>query len=144
MNNITFEIISHGTPEYLVAVRLREEILRKSLGLVFLPEELEQEKNHIQIVGVKDDEIIACAVLVPEGVECKMQRVAVRACFQNAGAGSLMMKFCETHAKAQGFKSIYCHARDSAVQFYLKNLYVPEGDYFDEDTIPHLKMRICL
>jgi predicted GNAT family N-acyltransferase len=39
------------------------------------------------------------------------------------------------------FRTIYCHARDSAVSFYLKNRYMAEGDYFDEDTIPHLKMR---
>jgi hypothetical protein len=28
--------------------------------------------------------------------------------------------------------------------FYLKNSYVPEGDYFVEQTIPHLKMRKTL
>lgn len=141
MNSITFKIINHDTPEYRAAVALREEILRKPLGLTFLAEELEAEKNHIHIVGFKGDEVIATAVLVPEGEECKMQRVVVRNDMQDSGIGSQMIAFCEEHAKARSFKSIYCHVRDSAVQFYLKNQYSAEGDYFDEDTIPHLKTR---
>jgi predicted GNAT family N-acyltransferase len=36
---------------------------------------------------------------------------------------------------------MYCHARDSAVNFYLKNGYTGIGNYFNEDGIPHLKMR---
>ena len=53
-----------------------------------------------------------------------------------------MIKFCENYARQNGFKSIYCHARDTAVNFYLKNKYIAEGEYFEEDTIhncPKLK-----
>lgn len=143
-SNISFKIVEYGSPEYFNAVRLREEILRKPFGLKFLPEELEKEKNHIQITGYRDQEIIATAVLVPEGKICKMQRVVVRNDLQNSGIGTKMMEFCERHALSCGFKEIYCHARDSAVQFYLNNHYQPEGDYFMEDTIPHLRMRKVL
>jgi len=73
-----------------------------------------------------------------------MQRVVVREDFQNKGVASAMMKFCENYARTHGFKEIYCHARDKAVPFYLKNKYTPEGDYFDEVAIPHLKMRKIL
>jgi predicted GNAT family N-acyltransferase len=139
-----FKVIVHGSPEYLEAVRLREDILRKPLGLTFLPEELLGEKDHIQIAGFLDGMVISTAVLVPEGGECKLQRVVVKQELQALGIGSKMMAFCEGYAKGQGFGSIYCHARDMAVSFYLKNRYVAEGDYFDEDTIPHLKMRKVL
>ena len=57
------------------------------------------------------------------------------------GIGTKMMAFCESYAKEHGYKSIYCYARDSAVNFYLKNDYVSEGDCFNEDGIHHLKMR---
>jgi predicted GNAT family N-acyltransferase len=144
MNNITFKIIKHDTPEYKAAISLGEKILRKPLGLVFSTEELEKEKNYIQIAGFKNKEIVASLSLVSEDIDCKMRRVVVKADFQNTGIGSQMIKFCETYAKSMGFKSIYCHARDSAIQFYQKNHYISEGDYFNEDTIPHLKMRIYL
>lgn len=141
MTNITFKIISHNTPKYFAAVNLREDILRKPLGLTFAPDEFDKEKDHIQIAGFKDDEVVATAVLVSKGM-CiyKMQRVAVKSDLANTGIGSKMMAFCENHARALGAKSIYCHARDSAVSFYLKNGYIAEGNYFIETTIVHLKM----
>ncbi len=142
--DIQFKIIEHGTPEYQKAVLLREEILRRPLGLTFSETELRVEKDHIQIVGFGGLEVIATAVLVPEGQDCKMQRVVVKENLMSRGIGSQMMAFCEHYARKRGFKSIYCHARNSAVNFYLKNFYIPEGDYFDEDTIPHLKMRKIL
>jgi predicted GNAT family N-acyltransferase len=144
MTDLIFKIINHGSPEYYCAVKLREDILRKPLGLTFLPEELEAEKDHVQIAGFHGDEVISTAVLVPEGKDYKMQRVVVKQVLQDSGIGSKMMEFCETYAKRQNIRSIYCHARDSAVQFYIKNKYAAEGDYFAEDTIPHLKMRKIL
>lgn len=141
MHTVTFKIIEHDSPEYKVAVNLREEVLRKPLGLSFLPEELEKEKDHIQIAGFMGDEVVATAVLVPKGSALKMQRVVVREDLQNKGVASSMMKFCEDYARTHGYEEIYCHARDKAVPFYLKNNYIPEGDYFDETTISHLKMR---
>ena len=142
--DVVFKIIDHGTAEYKSAVSLRERILRAPFGLNFSEAELLAEKSHIQIVGLNGAEIIATAVLVPEGQHCKMQRVVVKEDLVNTGIGSKMMAFCEDRAKKHGFKTIYCHARDSAVNFYLKNGYLAEGDYFDEDTIPHLKMRKVL
>lgn len=142
--DIEFKVIDHDTAEYKDAVSLRERILRAPFGLSFSEAELLAEKSHIQIVGLNDKEVIATAVLVPEGQHCKMQRVVVKEDLVNAGIGSKMMAFCENCAKKHGFKTIYCHARDSAVNFYLKNGYIAEGNYFDEDTIPHLKMRKVL
>lgn len=140
MCNVVFKLIPYGSLHYKAVVVLREDILRKPFGLSFHSQELEQEKDHLHIVGLKGEQVVATAVLVPEGEKCKMQRVVVDPQMQNSGIGSKMMAFCEEYARAQGFKSICCHARDTAVQFYLKNGYTPEGEYFDEDTIPHLKM----
>ena len=141
MNNVFFKIISHGTPEYQALVVLREDILLKPLGLSFSIDVLEKEKGHIHIAGFKRNEIVATIALAPKGEKCKMKRVVVRTDMQYSGLGSKMIVFFEKYAKAQGFKSIYCHARDSAVHFYLKHNYVAEGDYFDIDTVKHLLMR---
>lgn len=137
----TFKEIAHRSPEWTEAVRLREKILREPLGSKFTDEELEEEKYHFQIAGFSDDAIIATAVLVPEGDEMKMQRVAVMEHLRSLNIGSEMMTFCEKFALDKNFKVMYCHARDSAVNFYIKNGYTGIGDYFDEDGIPHLKMR---
>ncbi|HEV2524250.1 MAG TPA: GNAT family N-acetyltransferase [Gammaproteobacteria bacterium] len=142
--DVKFKIIEHRTADYKSAVLLRERILRAPFDLHFSDAELLAEKAHVQIVGLNGSEVIATAVLVPEGQCCKMQRVVVKEDLANTGIGSQMMTFCEDYAKKHGFETIYCHARDSAVNFYLKNGYEAEDDYFSEDTIPHLKMRKVL
>lgn len=138
--SVTFKVIEHGSPEYKSALHLSEEILRKPLGLTFSQEELEKEKDYVQIVGFRGDELIATVALVPEGEILRMRRVVVRDDLQNQGIASAMMKFCEEYALANGFKEIYCHARQTAVPFYKKNDYLSEGDSFLEQTIPHRKM----
>ncbi len=135
-----FKIVPYDSEEYRESILLRNEILRKPLGLSFSPNELEKEKDYIHIAGFYDDRIVATCLLVPEGNKCKMQRVAVKSDLQGAKIGSKMLKFFEEIALNQGFEKIYCHARKTAVDFYLKNHYLKEGDYFYENTILHLKM----
>jgi len=113
----------------------------KPLGLVFTKDELESEKKHIHIAGFLGQELCATAVLVPDGNELKMQRVATKVSLQGKGIGSALTCFCEDYAEKNGYQSIYCHARGTAIAFYLKNRYVLENDPFDEDGISHHKMR---
>lgn len=136
-----FKQIPYNSDEWRTAVRLREHVLREPLGSSFTPEELEEERSHIQIAGFLNEELVATAVLVHESTSMKMQRVAVKEALRNQNIGGEMMAFCEQVALENGIHQIYCHARDTAVNFYLKNGYIQEGDYFDEDGIPHLKMR---
>ncbi|MEZ4805284.1 MAG: GNAT family N-acetyltransferase [Bacteroidia bacterium] len=135
-----FKIIPHGSTEWKNAVQLREDILRKPLGQSFTIEELEEERKHIQVVGIMNQDVVATAVLCPEGSNLKMQRVVVKNGIQSNGIGSKLMTYCEEYARNHKYTNMYCHARDSAVAFYLKNSYIGDGEYFDEDGIPHLKM----
>lgn len=137
---MTFKEITYKSQEWINAVKLREDILRVPLGNKFTDAELEEEKNHIQIAGFIDVELVASAVLVPDADTMKMQRVVVLENQRNKNIGSQMMAFCEGLAMDRGVKLIYCHARDTAVNFYVRNQYVKEGEYFDEDGIAHLKM----
>lgn len=139
--NVIFREIEYKSAEWFGAVRLRERILRKPLGSHFSDKELEEEKGHFQIAGFIGNELIATSVLVPEVHTMKMQRVVVAENHRNSNIGSEMMVFCEKFALNRGFEEVYCHARDAAVPFYLKNNYRAIGDYFDEDGIPHLKMK---
>lgn len=135
-----FKIISFGSEEWRQAVDLREKILRIPLGSTFSKEELAEEENHIQVIGMQHNKIIATAVLVPENGDMKTQRVVVHEDYRNQNIGSKLMAFCEKVTLKEGYENIFCHARDSAVKFYADNQWDREGDYFDEDGIPHLKM----
>lgn len=140
-DKIYFTIVDYGSDEYKKSVALREAVLRKPLGLIFTEEELSLEEKHIHIAGFLGQELCATAVLVPKKNELKMQRVAIKKELQDKGIGSALTAFCEEYAKQHGYHAIYCHARGTAIPFYLKNQYLLEGDPFNEDGIPHHIMR---
>jgi predicted GNAT family N-acyltransferase len=140
----TFCIVSHGSPQYLEAVALREKILRTPLGLSFTPEEIAAESDHsqIHIVGLQDHKVVATCVFVDRGNRlCKMQRVAVDDTHQGQGLGAKMLDFFHKYAQFRGFHSVYCHARKTAESFYKKHGYHSEGEDFEEQSIPHVTMR---
>lgn len=130
--------------DYLDAIFLREEILRKPLGLRYSQEEIISEKSHINFGAYKEGQLLATATLVPKENSCKMQRVAVREGFQDQGIGGQLIKFIENEAIRLGFDNIYCHARDTAVPFYKKHGYVILGQPFYEVGIGHVMMRKLL
>jgi predicted GNAT family N-acyltransferase len=136
----SFRLVPYGSNTWEKAIALREEVLRKPLGSFFTKEELEEERVHLHIVGFIEEELLATAVLVLEKESMKMQRVAVAEEKRNVQIGSKMLYYCETIAREKEAKYLYCHARNTAVRFYRNNGYEVEGDYFDEDGIPHLKM----
>ena len=142
MTNITFKVIKYGGDEHLESIALRKEILYEASGIS--PVDYMEEDTHIQIAGFNNGSLIATCSLVPEEENCRMRYVAIKADIQGSGVGSKMLKFFEEEARNTGFKSIYCHARDTAINFYNKNGYKAEGEMFEQVTIPHIKMRKVL
>ena len=109
---MALKIIDHGTKEYMQMVKLRDDILRKPLGLTFTPDELEDEKDNMLIAAFEDDRILGCCMLVEEepGV-VRMRQMAVLNDLQGKGIGRALMQFAENIARDHGYKSIMMHAR---------------------------------
>ncbi len=138
---IDFKIIDHSSKDYESVVALRQEILRTPLGLAFTKEELEREKNNIQVAGFIENEVVATASLAKDQPSYRLRLVAVKENLQGLGVGSKLLDFCENYARKAGASSIYCNARNHAVSFYTKKGYLPEGQDFTEVGIMHIRMR---
>jgi len=142
---MALKIIDHGTPEYRQMVKLREDILRHPLGLTFLPEELEQEKNNLLMAAFEDDQMLGCCMLVEEKPQTvRLRQMAVSNDLQGKGVGKALMNFAENLARDRGYKKITMHARDNAIGFYEKLGYKKSGAEFKEVTIPHYVMEKSL
>ena len=89
--------IDHGSKDYQKMVNLRNEILRKPLGLSFDPEELEREKNDVLIGAFEDDKILGCCMLTRvNNSTCRLRQMAVQNNLQGKGVGHALMNFAET------------------------------------------------
>ncbi len=139
---MALKIIDHGSPEYLEMVKLRDDVLRKPLGLVFTPEELEEEKDNMLIAAYEDDTILGCCMLVEEDPRIvRLRQMAVLNDLQGKGIGRALMNFAENIARDTGYRIIRMHARINAIGFYEKVGYVVKGEQFMEVTIPHYLME---
>ncbi len=139
---MAIKIIDHGTKDYQKMVDLRNQILRKPLGLTFSPEELEREKEDILIGCFEEDKMEGCCLLTKEGPDAvRLRQMAVTSGLQGKGIGKVLMSFAENIARDRGFKKMTMHARKNAVGFYEKLGYKIVGDEFTEVTIPHFVME---
>jgi predicted GNAT family N-acyltransferase len=138
---MNFKLIVWGSNEYDEMVALRNEVLRKPLGLHYTEEYLAEEKSDILIGAYKDNRIIACCILrniSDEVVQLKQMAVATE--LQGNGIGSKIVAFAEEMARNIGHCKIFMHARKIAVPFYQKSGYQIRGDEFEEVGIPHFMM----
>ncbi len=139
---MALKIIDYGTPEYQQMVKLRDDILRKPLGLSFAMHELNEEKDNMFIGAFDDDHMLGCCMLVEEdpGI-VRLRQMAVLNDLQGKGIGRALMNFAENLARDRGFRIITMHARKNAVGFYEKMGYRVTSPEFIEVTIPHYVME---
>ena len=139
---MALKIIDHGTPEYQQMLKLRDDILRKPLGLTFSEEELEREKDNLLIAAYEDDQLLGCCMLVEEDPRTvRLRQMAVLNDLQGKGIGRALMQFAENLARDHGYQTITMHARQNALGFYEKLGYKRKGAEFVEITIPHYIME---
>jgi ribosomal protein S18 acetylase RimI-like enzyme len=142
---MALKIIDHGSKEYHLMVQLRNDILRRPLGLTFTPEELEKEKEEILIAAFEEEKILGCCMLIKqEPGTVRLRQMAVLNNLQGKGIGRALMQFAENIARDRGFQRITMHARKTASGFYEKLGYQVCGEEFEEVTIPHFVMEKIL
>lgn len=139
---MALKLIDYGSPEYHQMVQLRQDILRKPLGLTFQKEELEKESEDILIAAFEDDKMLGCCMLIEtEPGTVRLRQMAVLNNLQGKGVGRALMQFAENIARDRGFRKITMHARKTATGFYEKLGYSISGGEFEEVTLPHVVME---
>lgn len=139
---MALKIIDYGTDEYKQMLKLRDEILRKPLGINFSEDELEKEKRNMHMAAYEEERMLGCCMLVevdPQTV--RLRQMAVVNDVQGKGIGRALMQFAENLARDRGYKKITMHARKNAAGFYEKMGYKKKGQEFHEITIPHYVME---
>ena len=139
---MALKIIDHGSFEYKQMVKLRDDILRKPLGLTLDPDELENEKDNMLIGAFEEEDMLGCCMLVEkDAASVRLRQMAVLNDLQGKGIGRALMNFAENLARDRGYATIFMHARKNVVGFYEKMGYVVSGNEFTEITIPHYVME---
>ena len=143
--DVNFREVPLGSSEYDAAIRLREAVLRKPLGLTLSPEEMSAEPECRHFVGLLGKDVIATLLLKPlDARTVKMRQVAVEPALQRSGVGARLVHFAESAARDLDFQTIVAHARGTALSFYERLGYTVENEPFIENTIPHRRVSKAL
>jgi len=138
-----FREIGYGTEEYRLACLLREEVLRKPLGLSFSDEDLAGEKSQLHFALFEPhDGLVGCVVAVPlSAIEVRIRQMAVSPSHQGKGLGRRVLQELEKTLRARGFRHFVLDARTSAAGFYEKLGYRAVGEEFLKVTVAHIRME---
>jgi len=140
--DIVIRVLKYDSDDYQQELELRDEVLRKPLGMSIYNDRLEADKTDTHIGAFVGEELVGVLVLTRVSeTEVKMRQVAVAEKMQSQHVGTRMVDFAERFARAAGYTIILLHARKTAVPFYKKQGYCILGEEFLEINIPHYNMH---
>lgn len=125
---------------------LRYRVLRKPLNQIKGSEKNEGDETGIHFAYFEDNIIKAIARLdYQENKIAQVRFVAVDTNLQSKGLGKAIMLAVEKRCEEDGIEKIILHARDYAVDFYLKlNYRLIEKSYKLFDVLQHYLMEKIL
>lgn len=141
MIDLKIKEIPYGSDLYHAELALRDQVLRRPLGMCLYDENLEGEREDWHIAAMDGDRLIGILILTKiDETTVKMRQVAVDDACRERGIGREMVLFAESLSLSRGIRTIRLHARESAIPFYLKLGYTVSGEVFTEVTLPHRTM----
>lgn len=125
---------------------LRYRVLRKPLNQIKGSEKNEGDETGIHFAYFENNVILAIARLdYQENKIAQVRFVAVDTSLQSKGLGKAIMLAVENRCEEDGIEKIILHARDYAVDFYLKlNYRLIEKSYKLFDVLQHFLMEKIL
>ena len=142
MNEIIFKTPTNQK-EFKEYDLFRWKILRKPIGKNISSLKDKFEKSAFHLIGIKEEEIVACGRLhFNNKDEAQVRYMAVAQNLQGIGIGKEVLRLLEKNAKKNNAKKIVLNARDHAIDFYKVSGYTIVKKYYGSDTdIPHTSME---
>jgi predicted GNAT family N-acyltransferase len=142
MHDITISHIRSTSARYAEVLELREEMLRKPLGLSLKNEDLSRDHTDTIFIAVHNDKVIACLLLhhIDNDV-IQLRAMAVYREWQGKGIGAMLVAAAEKFCSQNGYHKVILHSRKVATGFYKSMGYGIISDEFTEVGIPHYIME---
>lgn len=136
--------LARDADELRAALALRHAVFVDEQGVAVADELDGRDDEALQIVVVRDGEVIGtCRVLV-EGAHAKLGRMAVDRGLRRAGIGALLLAEAERLARDAGARLVVLAAQTYAEPFYAAHGYRAVGPPFQDAGIEHVRMDKAL
>lgn len=127
-------------------LQLRAEVFIVEQNCPYLDMD-DKDYKSFHVLGYDNNKLVACTRLVPIGVsydiEPSIGRVVTHPSVRSLGYGKLLMEYSITETKQLFKSSVIVIGAQLYLDSFYKNLgFVPEGEMYLEDNIPHKTMRL--
>lgn len=143
--NIKIRWIPYGTDEYKSALKFRDRVLRRPLGLNIGKDDWAGDESDCHLGAFKEDRLVGTLTITRlSGNEVKFRQVAVDEMLRRRRIGTRLIEFALDFSKKQGFQKASLDARKTTVPFYESVGFKTSGGEFIECTLPHCRMYKAL
>jgi predicted GNAT family N-acyltransferase len=131
----------YGSELYRQALALREAILREPLGLTLTEEELADDALRQHFCATSQGAVLGSVSLKRlDGESLQLRQMAVAEDRRRERIGARLLARAEDWARGEGYRLMVLNARLDAEGFYARFGYLAQGEPFDENTVPHIRM----
>jgi ElaA protein len=107
----------------------------------------DKDYKSFHVLGYDNGKLVACTRLVPVGISYEIEpsigRVVTHSSVRSLGYGKLLMEYSINETKKRFNSSVIVIGAQLYLNKFYQNLgFVPEGDMYLEDNIPHITMRL--
>lgn len=120
---------------------MREATLRQPLGLSLTEEERADDALRRHFCATVQGAVVGSVSLKPLDSETvQLRQMAVAESRRREGIGARLIARAEDWARGEGYRRIVLNARRGAEAFYAAHGYRAQGEPFEENTVPHVRM----
>ena len=133
MLKISIEQITHE-----LTWRLRQQVLYP--GSAIRDMGMSEDENGIHYGAFVENKLVAVASTFRQDNHVQLRKLAVDPSLQRQGVGSALLQYITDRARESRVTRLWCNARISAADFYLKAGFKPYGDVFTRNGIDYTVM----
>lgn len=139
----TFNELSNT--ELYQLLKLRAEVFVVEQNCLYLDMD-DKDYKSFHVLGYDNGKLVACTRLVPIGISYDLEpsigRVVTHPSVRKSGYGKLLMEYSINETKKRFNSSVIVIGAQLYLDKFYQNLgFVPEGEMYLEDNIPHITMR---
>ncbi len=108
--------------------RLRRDVLYPNQQLFEM--EMEEDVDGIHFGAFRDNKLVGVVSLFQNGNSFQFRKLAIDLEAQHTGVGTALLNYITTYARENGGTTLWCNARISAIDFYLKTGFSKTGKLF--------------
>lgn len=140
----TFNELSNTELYQLLQLRAEVFVVEQSCPYLDMDD---KDYKSFHVLGYDNGKLVACTRLVPVGIsydiEPSIGRVVTHPSVRSLGYGKLLMEYSINETKKRFNSSVIVIGAQLYLNKFYQNLgFIPEGEMYLEDNIPHITMRL--